>query len=143
MNRIPTRPVPAPLIEMPRMVTTSDAPAFTTMAVVPEERIDAKVPIPLMVIALVMVTAPYPPGSRASISPPGAVLLMAPAKVLQGAVREQGFTSSPTPETHVRVAWAIAGADTSRASRDTRRTEKNRFILRLQSLPCSIQNGCG
>jgi len=33
---------------------------------------------------------------------------MAPAIVLQGAVREQGFTSSPTPEIQVRVVWAFA-----------------------------------
>jgi hypothetical protein len=38
-------------------------------------------------------------------------LEIAPAKVLQGAVRLQGLTSSPTPETQVRVAWAWAGAD--------------------------------
>jgi hypothetical protein len=28
---------------------------------------------------------------------------------LQGAVRLHGLTSSPTPETQVRVAWAEAG----------------------------------
>src|SRR5258708_13237234 len=44
-------------------------------------------PPPSMVMPLVMVTAPNPPGSRASISPPTAVFEMAPAKVLQGAVR--------------------------------------------------------
>jgi hypothetical protein len=33
---------------------------------------------------------------------------MAPAKVLQGAVRLQGLASSPTPEIQVRVAWACA-----------------------------------
>src|SRR5581483_4272720 len=64
----------------------------------------------LMVIDLVMVTAPKPPGSRHSISPAGAVLEIAPAKVLQGAVRLHGLASSPTPETQVRVAWADAGA---------------------------------
>jgi hypothetical protein len=31
---------------------------------------------------------------------------MAPANVLQGAVRLQGLASSPTPDTQVRVAWA-------------------------------------
>src|SRR5205807_6402639 len=71
-------------------------------------------PIPvslqLMVIALVMVTVPKPPGSRQLISPPAAVLEIAPAKVLQGAVRLHGLTSSPTPDTQVRVAWAWAGA---------------------------------
>jgi hypothetical protein len=34
---------------------------------------------------------------------------MAPAKVLQGAVRLQGLASSPTPDTQVLVAWAFAG----------------------------------
>ena len=43
------------------------------------------------------------------ISPPAAVLEMATAKVLHGAVRLQGLASSPTPETQVRVAWALAG----------------------------------
>src|SRR5688500_9330236 len=60
-------------------------------------------------IDLVMVTPPKPPGSRQLISPPAAVFEIAPAKVLQGAVRLHGLTSSPTPETHVRVAWALAG----------------------------------
>src|SRR6201999_3601372 len=64
-----------------------------------------------MVIDLVMVTVPMPPGSRQLISPAVAVLEIAPAKVLHGAVRLQGLTSSPTPETQVRVAWALAGAD--------------------------------
>jgi hypothetical protein len=65
------------------------------------------------VIALVMVMVPKPPGSRQLISPAVAVFEIAPAKVLQGAVRLQGLTSSPTPETQVRVAWALAGADAS------------------------------
>jgi hypothetical protein len=41
--------------------------------------------------------------------PAGRVLDMAPAKVLQGAVRLQGLTSSPTPDTPVLVARAFAG----------------------------------
>src|SRR5947199_5880798 len=57
-----------------------------------------------------MVMVPKPPGSRQLISPAVAVLEIAPAKVLQGAVRLQGLASSPTPETQVRVAWAKAGA---------------------------------
>ena len=44
------------------------------------------------------------------ISPNAAVFEMAPAKVLHGAVRLQRLTSSPTPETHVRVACAAAGS---------------------------------
>src|SRR5688572_20467245 len=57
-----------------------------------------------------MVTAPYPPGSRQLISPPASVLMMAPANVLHGAVRLHGLTSSPTPETQVRVAAAAGVA---------------------------------
>ncbi|HLZ67501.1 MAG TPA: hypothetical protein VKQ29_14810 [Aliidongia sp.] len=57
---------------------------------------------------MVIVTAPNPPGSRQLISPDAAVLEMAPAKVLHGAVRLQGLTSSPTPDTQVRVACAEA-----------------------------------
>ena len=73
-------------------------------------RIDPNVPPQSIVIDLVMVTAPKPPGSMQLISPNAAVFEMAPAKVLHGAVRLQGLTSSPTPETHVRVACAAAGS---------------------------------
>jgi hypothetical protein len=44
----------------------------------------------VMVIDLVITSAPKPPGSRQLISPP-AVLEMAPAKVLQGSVRLHGW----------------------------------------------------
>src|ERR671927_461264 len=90
------------------------AESLTLTPLVPAARIEPK-PAPLvpsMVRFLVMVTVPNPPGSRQSISPLSAVFEIAPAKVLQGAVRLQGFTSSPTPETHVRVAWALAEAVT-------------------------------
>ena len=40
--------------------------------------------------------------------PPSAVFDMAPANVLQGAVRLQLLTSSPTPDTQLRVACASA-----------------------------------
>src|SRR5437868_14067599 len=71
-----------------------------------------------MVRFLVMVTAPKPPGSRQSISPPAAVLEIAPANVLQGAVRLHGLTSSPTPDTQVRVAcaWAIEAIASTKAA---------------------------
>jgi hypothetical protein len=45
------------------------------------------------------------------ISPPEAVFEIAPAKVLQGAVRLHGLASSPTPETQVRVAWPKAAVE--------------------------------
>src|SRR5213595_729349 len=104
----PRIPLQAPLIERPRRVTTLVLSALMMTPVVSEARIPAKVPVPSIVIDLVIVTAPKPPGSRASISPQSAVLEIAPAKVLQGAVRLQGLASSPTPDTHVRVACACA-----------------------------------
>src|SRR6186997_3042669 len=106
---MPRMPLQNPLMEIPRIVTTSVAAALMIIPVVSEARIEANVPLPSRVIDLVIVTAPKPPGSRASISPQAAVLEIAPAQVLQGAVRLQGLASSPTPDTHVReaCAWAI------------------------------------
>jgi hypothetical protein len=84
------------------------------------------------VIALVIVTEPKPPGSRTLIVPPASVALIAPANVLQGAVRVQemlALASSPTPETHVCVAaWAPAGkASAARTTaREVPRCEKIR-----------------
>src|SRR5258705_13881063 len=94
---------------MPLIVITSVLAALMMIPVVREARIEAKVPEPSRVIDLVMVTAPKPPGSKASISPQAAVFEIAPAHVLHGAVRLQGLASSPTPDTHVRdaCAWAI------------------------------------
>src|SRR5437773_381567 len=102
MIRTPMMPEPAPLIVRPRSVTWMPAPLMM-MPVVPAARMPAVVLFPSMVIDFVIVTAPKPPGSSASISPPAAVFEMAPAKVLHGAVRLHGFASSPTPDTHVRV----------------------------------------
>src|SRR5262245_39483130 len=65
-------------------------------------------PEPSIVIDLVMGTPPTPPGSRTSMNPPTAVLLIAPASVWHGAVRLHGLASLPTPETQVRVACACA-----------------------------------
>ena len=105
---MPLKPEPMPLIERLRRITTSFAPAEMTMPLVPETSTLPSAPSPLMVIALVIVTAPNPPESSTLISPPAMVLEMAPANVLQGAVRLQGLASSPTPETQVRLAWANA-----------------------------------
>src|SRR6185369_4856676 len=88
-----------------------------------------------MVIALVMVTAPKPPGSSTLISPPVAVLEMAPAKVLQGAVRLQGLASSPTPETHVRVACAWAAVAAKKARTRTETIDARRCGRRTSNLP--------
>ena len=71
-------------------------------------------PVTSIVIAFVIATVPKPPGSIALISPPAAVLPMAPANVLHGAVREHGLASSPTPDTNVRVAWALAAGASDR-----------------------------
>src|SRR5678816_1658998 len=104
-----------PLMERLRIVTmivpgVAVKLSLTMTPLVLLARIEPK-PAPLVpsnVMLLVVVTAPKPPGSRASISPPAAVLEIALAKVLQGAVRLQGLTSSPTPDTQVRVACALA-----------------------------------
>jgi hypothetical protein len=93
-------------------------------------------PPPSRVMDFVIVTAPKPAGSRASISPPAAVFDMAPANVLHGAVRLQGFASSPTPDTHVRVACANAGAAQQQAMTNIDNTE---FIVRLMmQLLCAL-----
>src|SRR6185369_3046651 len=116
MNRMPLPAVVlAPLMDRFRSVTTTVlgvavAESLTMTPLVPEARMEPN-PwpfVPSMVRFLVMVTAPKPPGSRVLISPLSAVFEIAPAYVLQGAVRLQGFTSSPTPDTQVRVAWAPA-----------------------------------
>src|ERR1044072_6902010 len=110
---IPLIPLQNPFMEIPLMVTTSVAAALITIPFTRDARIEANVPLPSSVIDLVIVTAPKPPGSRASISPQAAALEMAPAQVLQGAVRLQGLASSPTPDTHVRGAgaWALETVD--------------------------------
>ena len=98
----PRRPdrVPAfePLMLMPLRRTICSGSlaaalvALMTMPLVPATSTDPKVPLQSMVTDLVIVTAPNPPGSRQLISPLTAVFEIAPAKVLQGAVRLQGLT---------------------------------------------------
>src|SRR5882757_5185429 len=83
-----------------------------------------------------MVTVPKPPGSRQLISPAVAVLEIAPANVLQGAVRLHGLTSSPTPETQVRVAWALAGAD---ATNGTKPTKASKAMRRISTSLCALR----
>src|ERR1044071_5170510 len=86
-----------------------------------------------MVIDFVIVTAPKPPGSSTSISPHVAVLLIAPAKVLQGAVRLHGFASSPTPDTHVRVACALSEVAMKRQQRIAK-TNRTLFLMKIPPL---------
>src|SRR3984957_1514412 len=97
----PFRPVPVPLKSRP--ISCTWVPPVTLMPLVPETSTPPILPAAeqSMVIDLVMVSAPKPPGSRQSISPAVAVLEIAPAKVLQGAVRLHGLASSPTPDTQV------------------------------------------
>src|SRR5579884_1726561 len=81
-----------------------------------------------------MVTAPKPPASIASISPPGAVFKRAPAKVLHGAGRSQGLTSSPLlAETHVRGIWALAADVKPRHKPTTAVVRANEFLITLIS----------
>src|SRR5207244_6903201 len=105
--------VPAPLIERLCSLTTivlglPEALSLTFTPLTPLDKIEPKPApwVPSIRIDLVIVTVPKPPGSRQSISPPAAAFAMAAANVLPGAVRLQGLTSSPTPDTQVRVACA-------------------------------------
>src|SRR2546425_5321594 len=116
MILIPLRPVLAPFMLRLRKRTLflkSEAWKLEKLIITPVVealRIELKISWQSMVIDLVMVTTPKPPGSRQLISPLTAVFEMAPANVLHGAVRLHGLTSSPTPETQVRVACASARA---------------------------------
>src|SRR2546423_793584 len=114
------RVVPAPLMSMPRRTTFDVLRALMMTPCTPEERTLPIVPVQSMVIDFVIVTAPNPPGSRQLMMPGLAVFEMAPANVLHGAVRLHGLASSPTPETHVRVAWALAMLATIRTATDNR-----------------------
>src|SRR4051812_7128682 len=105
-----------PSMSRPSSVTRSFTPALTMIPLETLVRTPAMLPWFLIVIAFVIVTAPKPPGSRTLISPWAAVFEIAPAKVLQGAVRLHGLASSPTPDTHVRVAWAEAEAGRTAAA---------------------------
>jgi hypothetical protein len=66
------------------------------------------------------------------MSPPAAVLLMAPAKVLHGAVRLQELASCPTPDTHVRVGWAWPGIGSDSRTRRQQSTGRKRRMRGLQ-----------
>src|SRR5438270_10619643 len=139
--------VPVPVIVKRRRMTLCLGSAvvvvvmLTLMPVVPLARTEAMCPPPSMVIDLVTVTAPKPPSSRASISPAIWVFDIAPANVLHGAVRLQGLTSSPTPDTQVRVAcaWAIeAKANVKIASASTLIVSRNLFIWSLLFLSVEV-----
>src|SRR4029450_1306857 len=127
--RVPIRPVLTPLrlrLRRRTVFRTSVCAKLSNgmlMPLVPALRMEANTSWQSMVIDLVMVTAPKPPGSRQLISPLTAVLEIAPANVLHGAVRLPGLASPPTPETQGRDAWALA--------RDAKAQRNLRRITRL------------
>src|ERR1700752_5013188 len=108
------------------------------MPLVPETTTPAVPASQLIVTALVITTAPKAPGSRQLISPAAAVLEIAPAKVLQGAVRLHGLASSPTPDTHVLTACARAVPHPSKSIRAV--TKKQLVKLRLSYHPLRLGN---
>ena len=118
---------PAPWITSPRSVTVAAELLISTPLTL-SDRIPPCSVWQSMVIDLVMLTAPKPAESRQLISPLVAVLEIAPAKVLQGAVRLHGLTSSPTPDTQVRVACARA-ADGSKVIAKKIANRENRMRL--------------
>ncbi len=125
-NLTPSTPrvVPAPLMLRLRRITLSVDRLVVMLITKPFSPLASTDPQPepvppSIVIALVMVSVPKPPGSRTSISPPVAVLEMAPEKVLHGAVRLHGSASLPTPDTQVRVAWAWAIVTNARVNTST------------------------
>jgi len=77
---------------------------LTLVPLVPVARTPAKAFVQSILMDLVMVMAPKPPGSMQLMIPAVEVFEMAPAKVLHGAVWLHGLASSPPPETQVRVA---------------------------------------
>src|SRR5262249_13276223 len=138
----PTRPVPAPLMDRLRRITlivfgVAVAESLTLMPLVPAARIEPNVPSQSMVIDLVIVTAPNPPGSRQSISPLAAVLEIAPATVLHGALALHGFASSPTPEPQVRVDWARAGFELSMGRHNRLMAASSSEVLMMFPPVCS------
>jgi len=60
---------------------------------------------------------------------------MAPAQVLHGAVRLHGLASSPTPDTQVRLAWALIKLTPNRTVAKT----FSKFIVRIWIVPLSFR----
>jgi hypothetical protein len=67
---------------------------------------------------------------------------MAPAKVLQGAVRLQGLASSPTPDTQVRDAWALAIEVTVSTKAATAKMFKVKRNLLMLHSPFGVELNC-
>src|SRR5437773_2659337 len=130
-NFTPSRPVPSPSMSSPSRMTLAVSGAEMMMAFVPDTSTPASKRSERIVIDFVMVTPPKPPGSSTLISPPVAVFEIAPANVLHGAVRLHGLTSSPTPETHVRVACALAKSTYTRESSSVAHMIDSTMALRI------------
>jgi len=88
-----------------------------------------------MVIDLVIVNRAEAAGIERADLATWCVLEMAPAKVLQGAVRLQGLASLPVPETHVRLACAVAGCVPSAKDNAAEMTRNNLLLGALPSPP--------
>src|SRR5215213_400699 len=131
MPRRPGRVGGAPLMSRLRRITTSEAAALTVTPVVLDASTPERSGVPSIVMDLLMVTVPNAPGSRTLISPPAAVLRMAPANVLQGAVRLQGSASLPTPDTQVRVACPQAAGP----ARPSATASVRMWVIRKTRLP--------
>src|SRR5207253_8105543 len=107
-------------------ITTSSEPALTTTTFVPLTRAPATNPPPSIVTDLVMGIVPKPPVSSTSISPPGFVLVIAPANVLHGVTRRQLFASSPKADMKVRFSCPTA------VEKDANEKLTHKMILRLE-----------
>src|SRR4051794_36362930 len=94
---VPLAPVPLQLMLRSRTVCSGSlaltVKLMVKQAVAPLARTNAGISWQSTVIDLVIVSEPKPPGSRHLISPLMNVLEIAPANVLQGAVRLHGLTS--------------------------------------------------
>src|SRR4029453_6011483 len=97
---VPEAPVPLTLRLRRRTVRSGSfglGEMLMLIPFVPLARMLAKISWQSIVIDLVIVTAPKPPGSRQLISPLMNVLLMAPANVLYGALRLHGLAPGARP----------------------------------------------
>src|SRR5262249_40662596 len=133
----PANPVPSPSNASPRSTTLEPAGACTTIPFVPETRTPAMQHASIE-MDLVIVTAPNPPGSSTSISPPVAVFEIAPAKVLHGAVRLQGLASSPTPDTQVLVACACATEKAASSTAIAARLQTITLLIFIEMFPPTL-----
>src|SRR5262249_1173429 len=87
-----------------------------------------------MVIDFEMTSVPNEPESRQSTSPPTMAFCNAPLNVRQGAVRLQGLTSSPTPETQVRWTCAAGGVGKPHSAHQAARRLASTAILSFMSV---------